>query len=347
MRIVSLAAVQPSNDFDNSGYLDLIDRNLAETGMADGERSHAIERLARIYDKAGSSHRRMEPTPHRGHSMDLLRHAALQALAEASRMPEDVDLIIYCSVARGWMEPSSAAAAQAAIGAVNASCFDVLEACAGWMRAVEIADALMRSGRYGNALIVGVEAGMREVAIPRAGGFHLHDEHLAAFTIGESATAMLVEHDEAPPPEIDIRSDGRLHEVCMIPLPMAESFLLSEGPSPDPIRFVSHSERLFPAVMTPLIPLMRKRLAAPDAASIALFIPHAASGKASEAVRKALGIPAEKFLCGHARFGNTVSMAMPTVLDFARRSGRIKPGDRVCFLVASAGISYGYGILTC
>ena len=39
-------------------------------------------------------------------------------------------------------------------------------------------------------------------------------------------------------------------------------------------------------------------------------------------------------------------MSMPVALDHALATGRAKKGDRVCFLVGSAGISYGYGILT-
>jgi 3-oxoacyl-[acyl-carrier-protein] synthase-3 len=93
--------------------------------------------------------------------------------------------------------------------------------------------------------------------------------------------------------------------------------------------------------------LTRKRLACPDAGSIDLFIPHAASDSAAEAGRRAVGIPPEKFFCGHADFGNTVSMAMPTALAHALKAGRARRGERICFLVASSGITYGYGIMTC
>lgn len=347
MRLVSLAAVTPPHGHDNEGFLDVVAGWLAEAGAEPAERARVVARTRHLFERAGSRHRYVHPSPERGYAIELLRQAVEQALKDAARRPQDIDLLIYCSVARGWIEPSTAAAVQAAIGAVNASCFDVLEACAGWMRAIELADALMSTGRYRNALVVGVEAGMRDVAVPRGRTAEMRDEHLAAFTVGEAASAMLLEPDPMLPLEINLRSDGRHHDACLIPLPMIDAFLAGDSMLPEPGRFLSHSDRLFSATIAALTALMRERLARADADSIDLFIPHAASESAAEAGRRAVGIPRAKFFCGHADFGNTVSMAMPTALHHALRSGRAKRGDRICFLVASAGITYGYGIMTC
>lgn len=347
MRILSLACATPSMRIDNQTFLSLLDQRVSADGMSPQARAEVSDKVRGIFERAGTRERFMLYPPRPGYAAELLQRAARDALDAAGRTADEIDLIIYCSVARGWMEPSTAAAAQAMIGARNASCFDVMEACAGWMRAVEVAEALLRSGRYRNALVLGVEAGMQDTIMPRGGETEVADEHLAGFTLGEAATAMLLEPGEGAAPEIVLRSDGELHDVCMIPLPAIAAFLPAGAQHvPEAGRFLSHADRLFTRVITALVGVMRPRLANGGGEEIDLFILHAASSRAGEVVRRALDIPPEKWLCPHDVFGNTVSMSMPVALDHALKTGRAKKGDRVCFLVGSAGISYGYGILT-
>lgn len=347
LRIISLAVEVPENLLDNDAMLRLIGDRAAARGVGEQDREELKSRIAGMFDRAGSRERHFDGNPRRGAAIDMVRRASQRALADAGREAEDVDLLIYCSVSRGWLEPSSAAAVQAAIGAHNASCFDVLEACAGWMRAVEIGDSLMRTGRYRNALVVGVEEGLQDAIMPaslEAGG---SEHHLAGYTVGAAASAMLLEADPLLPVEIEIRSRGELHDLCMIPLPGVGAFLPDDGRElPIVGRFLSHSERLFAKVGRALVQMMRVRLTKADRDELALFILHAASANAGESLRKLLHIPENKWLCAHAEFGNTVAMSMPVALDLAIKTGRVKRGDRICFLVASAGISFGYGMLT-
>lgn len=344
MHIRSLAVSRPSRRFTNEELLAQLDATMQAEGFSPKERVALAARLRRLFTRAGSETRALAYPPPPGHAAALLAEAAATALARAGLRADALDLIVYCSVARGWLEPSSAAGAQALIGAGNASCFDVLEACAGWMRAVEVTSALLASGRYRTAMILGVEAGMLNALLPRPGQ-PIGEEHLAGFTLGEAASAMVVTAGgEAP--EIVLRSDGSQLETCMIPLGGIGAFLPAGRVAPEPGRFLSHAETLFTRVITALVEVMRPRLARLAPGEVELFIPHAASQRAGEVVRRALGIARPAWLCGHASFGNTVAMSMPVALDHAYATGRAKPGARACFLVASAGITYGYGMLT-
>ncbi len=336
----------PGRHFDNDGFLAELDRHQARTGVPEDRRRALGKRLRKLFGRAGTRERFLHYPPEPGYAAALLQDAARRALAESGLGADQVELVIYCSVARGWLEPSSAAAAQEMIGARRASCFDVLEACAGWMRAVEVADSLLRTGRYRNAIILGVEAGLQDSLLPPDSETDFGDEHLAGFTLGEAATAMVVEADITPPPEIVLRSDGSLLNVCMLPLPAVAAFTPAGEAAPEPGRFLSHAERLFTRVGQELYGVMKERLARHGPDEFDLFILHAASDRAGEVMRRALGIPVAKWLCTHAEFGNNVSMSMPVALDHAFRSGRARHGDRVCFLVGSAGITYGYGVLT-
>ena len=63
-------------------------------------------------------------------AFDFGVEAARQALDAASVRPQDVDLLIYAGVVRGWLEPATANLFQGALGMAKATCFDVLDACA-------------------------------------------------------------------------------------------------------------------------------------------------------------------------------------------------------------------------
>ncbi|MEI6368082.1 MAG: hypothetical protein WCP23_13440 [Planctomycetota bacterium] len=54
-----------------------------------------------------------------------------QAIATAGMVPEDIDLLIYVGVSRGFLEPATANVFQHEFGFTKATCFDVLDACAG------------------------------------------------------------------------------------------------------------------------------------------------------------------------------------------------------------------------
>ncbi len=72
-------------------------------------------------------------------ALTVLRRAAEKALGNAGVTGPEIDLVLYASVARGWLEPATANVVQAELGLSRSTCFDLLDGCAGWLRAVEVA----------------------------------------------------------------------------------------------------------------------------------------------------------------------------------------------------------------
>ena len=64
-------------------------------------------------------------------AIDFGVDAGRQAIATAGMVPEDIDLLIYVGVSRGFLEPAKANVFQYELGFTKATCFDVLDACAG------------------------------------------------------------------------------------------------------------------------------------------------------------------------------------------------------------------------
>jgi 3-oxoacyl-[acyl-carrier-protein] synthase-3 len=76
-----------------------------------------------------------------------------------------------------------------------------------------------------------------------------------------------------------------------------------------------------------------------------MFIAHQANLRINEAVQTSLGIPDDKIYNNIQRYGNTTAATIPIAYDECRRSGRIKPGNLVCFFGLGAGFHWGAALL--
>ncbi len=68
---------------------------------------------------------------------DLIVEASKKALEKAGVSPEEIDLIIVSTDTPDYLSPSTSIVVQHKLGAVNAGCYDVNSACAGWVTALD------------------------------------------------------------------------------------------------------------------------------------------------------------------------------------------------------------------
>ncbi len=71
--------------------------------------------------------------------------------------PLDIELVIVCTITPDRVIPSSSCIVQHKIGAKNAVCFDLAAACSGFLYSLTCAKALIQSGVYKNALVIGAD----------------------------------------------------------------------------------------------------------------------------------------------------------------------------------------------
>ena len=87
---------------------------------------------------------------------DLAAKAAQKALEDAGIKAEELDFIICSNVVNEYITPQLSCIIQGAIGA-SCPCIDINCACAGFIHAVEMAEAFYRAGKVRNVLIVCAE----------------------------------------------------------------------------------------------------------------------------------------------------------------------------------------------
>jgi len=340
MRIVTVQHAVPEQCYSNAEVLAAIRANNQDTMASEGLEAVTAE-VTQFLEQAGTSVRHAAESGER--PIDFAIAAGRQALQAAEFEPEDIDFVIYTGVGRGWIEPAMATVVQSELKLRHASSFDVLEACAGWLRSLQVSQSLIRTKTYRRGMIVNCECGFRhhlQLVLDKPEDV---EHRLASFTIGEAATATIV--DDSCPDDIyfRFRSYGEHYNLCMIPLQNLSDFAADDRMNGQyrPMKFYTDTQRLFTTAVRKMVEEFEAdetlRRVTPD---LCLF--HEASHKASELLMHRLRLPSQSWYETHTRYGNTVSASIPLGLSLAVQEGRLHRGDRVLVLMGSAGISVGF-----
>ena len=161
MKILSIEHALPARRITNDWVLEQVRIHNRET-LSPSELELVEARLTRFLASAGTEVRYAVEKDER--ALDLCLNAGRAALATAGVGPNEIDFVLYVGVCRGWTEPAMANVVQAELGLGNATCFDIVDACASWLQALHVAHAYLRGGIYRRGLIVNCR--MRLRALP-------------------------------------------------------------------------------------------------------------------------------------------------------------------------------------
>src|SRR5690349_2200666 len=91
-------------------------------------------------------------------SSDLGQMAAEQALAAAGRTKDDIDAIVFATMTPDHFFPGNGPVLQAKMGfAESTPTFDIRQQCSGFLYGLDLADSLLRSGKYKRVLLIGAD----------------------------------------------------------------------------------------------------------------------------------------------------------------------------------------------
>jgi 3-oxoacyl-[acyl-carrier-protein] synthase III len=276
---------------------------------------------------------------------ELAASAGRKALATSGLDPDDVDLVLYVGIGRGVLEPASANIYQDMLGLRRATAFDILDACASWLRGLQLARLYLETGTYRNVMIINAEFLGREChryeLTSLAEFAHWHP----CVTIGEAATATILTASgagDAPDSfEADFRTWGAKRDLCFVPLPNFEGYFgMPVAPELDvqPMQFVSFGLRLMEFGASRLIEHYASSPSFRDYSPDLVF-GHAASDGMSRYVADQCGLDREKVQFYHRLYANTVSASVPLGMSHAAQNGLLKNGDDILIMSASAGVT--------
>lgn len=270
------------------------------------------------------------------HSSDLAVEAGRKALEMAGKAPGEVDLVIVASSTPDCYGsfPSTACIVQRKLGIHNGgAAFDVQAVCSGFVYAVSVADAFIKSGAHRNVLVIGTEVFSRLLNFEDRG---------TCVLFGDGAGAVLLTASSEPGIlAARLHADGRYSNILGVPGSLAggaiagSGFLQMDGPA------------VFKVAVSVLEQVAREALAQArmTPGQIDWLIPHQANLRIMNSTAKKLDLPLEKMVVTVNQHGNTSAASIPLALDIAVRDGRIKPGDNVMMEGAGGGFTWG-AILT-
>ena len=339
MRIEAVEHVLPSRRVDTASILEHI-RLHSRDRMPEADLRRLERRVSHGLAIAGTETRFVLADDER--ASDLVVRAGRQRARQRRARPDRISIscCTRASVAAA-IEPAMASAVQASLGATNATAFDIIDACASWIRALHVAHCYFKAGAYRRGMIVNCEAGLYAHAQWAFASPDELDDRFAGFTIGEAATATVVSDATADDDFYFVfRTFGEHFHRCVIPQPNFVSFFPDHAAPHVAGRLYARSHELFP-IVTDLIAAAWEADPYLKGGTYDIAFGHEASERLSADITAKLGVGAVYFPI-HRRVGNTVSASIPLAMSLAQKEARLARGDRVLVIFGSAGISVGF-----
>jgi 3-oxoacyl-[acyl-carrier-protein] synthase-3 len=266
-------------------------------------------------------------------SANIAVKAALKTLESEGIDPLEIDSIIAATVSSEKRTPSCAVIVQEAIGAKNASAFDVQAACSGFVYAISISNSFIKSGFCKKVLTIGADALSKFVD---------WTDRSTCVLLGDGAGSCIVREadDRALCEIIDIKlyADGSKSGIMSI-----ETSEKNDNRG----YFTMQGRAVFKCAIDYMYDAMKAVLAKNNMTfdDVDWIVPHQANRRILEAMHKLNGLPIEKVIITIDEHANTSSASIPLALRKSINDGVIKEGDTVLIAAIGAGLVWGAAIL--
>ena len=265
---------------------------------------------------------------------DLARNAAEAALERVGLSGTDIDLIIVATSTPDDTFPSTATKIQHQLGAHNAIAFDVQAVCAGFVYALDVADAMLTAGRGQRALVIGAESFSKILD---------WQDRSTCVLFGDGAGAVLLERCEAETNygilATKLHADGAHRDILYV----------DGGPSStgDVGHVRMEGNKVFRHAVEKLSSVMDEVLEAADMRvdEVDWLVPHQANIRIIEGMQKKMGLGEDRVVKTVHEHANTSAASIPLALSAAVNDGRIRDGQVLAFEAIGGGLVWGAALV--
>ena len=229
--------------------------------------------------------------------------------------------------------PSTACILQNKLGANGCAAFDVQAVCSGFVYALTVADAMIRSGGARRALVVGAEVFSRILDF---------NDRTTCVLFGDGAGAVVLEASDAPGIlASDLHADGSHVGILCVPGNVSGGQVLGS-----PL-LTMDGQAVFKLAVGVLEKAARATLekAGKTDADIDWLIPHQANIRIMQSTARKLKLPMDKVIVTVDQHGNPSAASIPLALDHGVRNGQVKPGQTVLLEGVGGGFTWGAVLL--
>lgn len=270
-----------------------------------------------ITERTGIKERRMGGT-----TTELSIESGIAAIKSAGLAPSDIDFMILSTTTPDQTVPATSAVVADKIG-IAGGAMDVNAACAGYVYALVVANAMIATG-YRRILVIGTDTLSRIT--------DQSDRSTAILFADGSGAAVLEATDDTSFLGWDLGVDGSAQPILYCD---HGGFMKMEG------------REVFKRAVRAMVDSARKAMnmagVGPD--DISLVVPHQANIRIIDAALDRLGMPKEKSAIVLDKTGNTSSASIPLALEDAVLKNMIKPGELVLFSGFGAGMTWASAVV--
>ena len=341
------------------------------SGFVTGEHLVTNDQLARLMDTSDEWIRERSGVETRYYvepgtaTSDLGVGAAKKALEDAGVDKSEVDYIVFATMTPDHYFPGCGGILQDKLGIAHIPALDIRQQCTGFLYALQVSDALLKAGQARTVLLVGAE--VHSGFMPWTawdylfgrGGVPPTEEEKAVVTrfrdrtvlFGDAAGAVVLRAGEGDRGLLgfQLHSDGANYQDLYVPgVGFAHRPFVDEAQVREWRHVPEMNGRAVFKMAVSRMPQAVRELCAKHhmtPGDIDLLIAHQANLRINEAVQKALGLPDDRAYNNIQKYGNTTAATIPIALDECRKSGRIKPGQLVCFVGLGSGFHWGAALM--
>ncbi|MCY1169148.1 3-oxoacyl-[acyl-carrier-protein] synthase 3 [compost metagenome] len=263
----------------------------------------------------------------------LAADACRAALGSAGLSAQDIDLIVLATATPDQTFPASATKVQAMLGIDDCVAFDVAAVCSGFLYALQVADAMLRSGAAKRALVIGAETFSRILD---------WEDRATCVLFGDGAGAVVLEAQDTGARGIlavRLHADGRHNELLYV----------DGGPSTTGTvgKVRMKGREVFRHAVVNLASVMTETLAVArlSAGDVDWLVPHQANARILDATARKLNLSPDKVVVTVDQHANTSAASVPLALDTAVKDGRIKHGDLIVLEAMGGGFTWGAAVI--
>lgn len=255
---------------------------------------------------------------------DLAYLASKSALSAANIVENEIDLIILATSTPDLTFPSTATILQGKLGIEKAVAFDVSAACSGFIYAFSIANAMLNSGQYKTALVVGAETFSKLIN---------YEDRSTAVLFGDGAGAVILRRQDDSTSDYyeHIESDGNFGDILKTNGGIATTKTAGTIEMNGREVFRHGVEK-----MSEIITEAASVIGAPD-----WIITHQANMRMISAISDATHLDISKFLVTISNHANTSAASIPLALDHFIKNNTIKRGHKLILTCVGAGLTWG------
>lgn len=270
-----------------------------------------------------------------GQGMSVMAIEAVKGLCEKRGInPDEIDLLICCTVTADMIFPASANIICDAVGATNAFGFDINAACSGFLYGLTTGSQFIETGKYKKIVVVGAD---------KMSSIVDYTDRTTCVIFGDGAAAVLLEPDTDGFGIIDsiLKSDGS----------GAKHLFQKAGgskypPSKETVENREHfvyqeGQPVFKAAVTNMAQVSADIMEQNNLSSddVAYLVPHQANLRIIDATARRMGVSGDKVMINIQKYGNTTSATIPLCLwDW---EDKLKKGDNIILAAFGGGFTWG------